>query len=854
MKKDRKKQEGRKKARKLKNSKMQRSKPDGRALFLRLEVVQLLKIRRVDDKRMVIHTKARAKVHIKCRQGMKIKRAGSYAVQGISDVNSKKTDNKTASYRISDNKKLLQGKKPAVLAEVPEKNVQHITGGIQSRQAAVLAVPHDTQDKTDYKKDVRKCINRENEMYARHQKNRTGKGCIKKTAVLKIAKKTASYTVLNQIEGGDELKDSCTVTAVMAVPAMDAAKAGKHLCQLKAAKIKEQKIRKVQAISRIKQRETADYTKMAGSDTVKQSVAVVKSGNTITDDAESVKQDYHIQKTDRQKEAVKITLCKPENRTSAKKFPKQERAVKQHWEKNVIKPANKERETGISLPVKRAMQNENDRPGQTIEPAKVNSLNAGRQKRIKPPVNEAALQTGNHAAEWEKTEEKKTAEKNAQSRHMALKKVSVQKKMKQRQGSSHIKSEITPSVKHCSHSKTADKKEKQNGARKRMVQLFTDRLRKEENQENAGKLAKDIVRGHFFIMAKQAVRYVGVFFMSVAVLVAIVILPVLLVTAILYNSPFAIFFPSISSGDTTQDVLSAYVEEFNQEVDREVSDCRGYSSSRKVYVDAPAGQIPDNYYDILAVYMVKHGIGDTAIDMTDRAKEKLQTVFDDMCSYYITTSTRVVSFADGSVIVYTIKNVNVVLKSWEDMVSVYNFGQEEQEFLAEIMEPENLSLLGYSENGGGGSPGAGILPEQYQAVLDSVSDENGRKVLEFALSKVGYPYSQPLRDSGTHFDCSSLAYYAWKNAGVDIMYHGANTAAAEGQYCYDNNLLVHYEEMQPGDLIFYSYQRNGRFMDISHVAVYAGNGMVVEAANTNLGVVYRPVQGRNSIVLIGRPR
>lgn len=43
-------------------------------------------------------------------------------------------------------------------------------------------------------------------------------------------------------------------------------------------------------------------------------------------------------------------------------------------------------------------------------------------------------------------------------------------------------------------------------------------------------------------------------------------------------------------------------------------------------------------------------------------------------------------------------------------------------------------------------------------------------------------------------------------------------------------------------------------MDISHVAVYAGNGMVVEAANTNLGVVYRPVQGRNSIVLIGRPR
>ena len=822
---------------------------------MRLEVVWLLKIRRVDDKRMVIHTKARAKVHIKCRQGMKIKRAGSYAVQGISAADNKKTDNKMISYRIPDNKKLLQGKKRAVLAETPEKSVQYITEGIQNRQAAVPAASHGTQDKTDYRKDVRECINRENEIYARHKKNMTGKGSIKKTTVLKMAGKAASYTVLNQLEGGGELKDSCTAAAVMAVPAMDAAKAGKYLCRLKAAKIKEQKIRKVQAISRIKQREPADYVKMAGRDTEKQSAAVVKPGSLVTDDAEAGKQPCQIQKTDRQKEAVKITLYKPENRTAVKKFQKQERAVKQHWEKTVIKSANKEKETGISLPVKRAMQNENGRPGQTIEPAKTDLLNAGRQTRIQPSVNETTLPAGNNAVGWEKTEEKQTAEKNAQSRHMAVKKVSVQKKMKQRQEKNrHIKSGTTPSVKYCHYNKTADKREKQNGVKKHMMQSFTDRLRKEENQDNAGKLVKDIVRERFFIMTKQAVRYAGVFFMSVAVLVAIVILPVLLVTAVLYNSPFAIFFPSISSGDTTQDVLSACVEEFNQEVDREVSDCRGYSNSRKVYVDAPSGQIPDNYYDILAVYMVKHGIGDTATDMTDRAKEKLQTVFDDMCSYYITTSTRVVSFADGSVIVYTIKNVNVVLKSWEDMVSVYNFGQEEQELLAEIMEPENLSLLGYSENEGGGSPGAGILSEQYRAVLDSVSDENGRKVLEFALSKVGYPYSQPLRDSGTHFDCSSLAYYAWKNAGMDIMYHGANTAAAEGQYCYDNNLLVHYEEMQPGDLIFYSYQRNGRFMDISHVAIYAGNGMVVEAANTNLGVVYRPVQGRNSIVLIGRPR
>jgi cell wall-associated NlpC family hydrolase len=60
--------------------------------------------------------------------------------------------------------------------------------------------------------------------------------------------------------------------------------------------------------------------------------------------------------------------------------------------------------------------------------------------------------------------------------------------------------------------------------------------------------------------------------------------------------------------------------------------------------------------------------------------------------------------------------------------------------------------------------------------------------------------------------------------------------------------------MQPGDLIFFSYGPNGRFLDIGHVAIYAGDGKVVEAASTRLGVVYRPLQGKSSIVMIGRPR
>jgi cell wall-associated NlpC family hydrolase len=250
--------------------------------------------------------------------------------------------------------------------------------------------------------------------------------------------------------------------------------------------------------------------------------------------------------------------------------------------------------------------------------------------------------------------------------------------------------------------------------------------------------------------------------------------------------------------------------------------------------------------------MMKYGNGDTATDMTEKAKENLKKVFDDMCSYHITRGIETKEDEDGDTIIYTIKYVNVTQKTYRDMLSVYGFDNEEQKVLAELMKTEYLALLGYT--GGSGDLGESISVEQYQAIVDAASDANGKKVVEFVLSKVGYPYSQDYRDSGNYYDCSSLAYYAWKNARVDISYEGATTAASEGKYCYDNNLLVAYEEIQPGDLIFYSYGNNGRFMNITHVAIYVGDGKVVEAANERTGVVYRPVQGKASIVFIGRPR
>ena len=61
------------------------------------------------------------------------------------------------------------------------------------------------------------------------------------------------------------------------------------------------------------------------------------------------------------------------------------------------------------------------------------------------------------------------------------------------------------------------------------------------------------------------------------------------------------------------------------------------------------------------------------------------------------------------------------------------------------------------------------------------------------------------------------------------------------------------EDLVPGDLVFWSHKPNGRFMNITHVGVYAGNGKVIDAAYSKGQVVYRDLFDSNKQVLYGRP-
>jgi len=399
--------------------------------------------------------------------------------------------------------------------------------------------------------------------------------------------------------------------------------------------------------------------------------------------------------------------------------------------------------------------------------------------------------------------------------------------------------------------------------RSRKIKFFLDKMKAQENQtDSVAKLVKDLIVRKAVLWVKAVAPVIGLVLLLLVLLVAVVAVPVIAAIAILYNSPFALFLPPLESGDTVQTVTSAYVQEFNRDVNTQVNEHTGYDLGELVYVDYEGmDENPSNYYDIMAVYMVKYGVGDTATIMNDKSKGWLKTVVNDMCSYTTSSGTKDVeeTDADGNVTTVTksVLYVNVTLKSYRDMISVYGFNSDQVEMLEQIMSPEFMGQLGYAgsgSGGGGGSPGvSSMTEEEINAVLSKITDSRLKTVCSYVLHRVGYPYSQELRDSGNYYDCSSLAYYSWKDAGVDISHGGATTAAAEAQGLDEAGKTVSYDQMQPGDLIFYSFTSNGRYKNISHVAVYVGDGKVVEALNENSGVVYRDVASVGKIVVIGRP-
>lgn len=150
------------------------------------------------------------------------------------------------------------------------------------------------------------------------------------------------------------------------------------------------------------------------------------------------------------------------------------------------------------------------------------------------------------------------------------------------------------------------------------------------------------------------------------------------------------------------------------------------------------------------------------------------------------------------------------------------------------------------------------MNEDQEKMLTSMMDSDlwneyyssaaGETVATLAMTKIGCKYDQNRRMEEGYYDCSSLVYRLYKEVGIEL----PSVADTQGEYCFKNAMIINKEDLKPGDLIFYSYEENGCFRNISHVAIYVGNGMMVHAAGKARGVVMDPIRDSN-VVFYARP-
>jgi cell wall-associated NlpC family hydrolase len=105
----------------------------------------------------------------------------------------------------------------------------------------------------------------------------------------------------------------------------------------------------------------------------------------------------------------------------------------------------------------------------------------------------------------------------------------------------------------------------------------------------------------------------------------------------------------------------------------------------------------------------------------------------------------------------------------------------------------------------------------------------GGQAAAAAMSQRGKPYVWGAAGPGS-YDCSGLTMWAYKQVGVSLPH------SSRAQYGYGKS--VPYGQWQPGDLLFYGSSASS----IHHVAMYIGNGDMVEAPYTGADVRVVPLR------------
>lgn len=104
-------------------------------------------------------------------------------------------------------------------------------------------------------------------------------------------------------------------------------------------------------------------------------------------------------------------------------------------------------------------------------------------------------------------------------------------------------------------------------------------------------------------------------------------------------------------------------------------------------------------------------------------------------------------------------------------------------------------------------------------------DSVGAQALRFALTRIGDPYVWGAAGPSA-FDCSGLVVWAYAQIGIGLPHYTG--------YLWNSGEHIPRSELEPGDLVFF-------FADISHVGIYVGNGLMIDAPTFGQTVQIQPI-------------
>ena len=114
---------------------------------------------------------------------------------------------------------------------------------------------------------------------------------------------------------------------------------------------------------------------------------------------------------------------------------------------------------------------------------------------------------------------------------------------------------------------------------------------------------------------------------------------------------------------------------------------------------------------------------------------------------------------------------------------------------------------------------------QYPDISIPTANKVGAQALTAALSRRGDPYVWGAAGPG-EFDCSGLVVWAFAQEGISLPHFTGDL--------WNSGVHISRADLEPGDLVFF-------FSDISHVGIYLGDGLMVDAPDFGEVVRVEPV-------------